>query len=138
MLEASVIESLRGVPNFILCFGTSIVSLLVFCVIYLRVTPFQEIALIREGRTAPAISFGGAVLGYVLPVASAIAHSANLLDLAIWAVIALIVQIGVFFVIRAFFSKLVDEIAEDKAGSAAFVAVISVAAGILNAACMVS
>jgi putative membrane protein len=138
MIAQTVVDSLRGAPYFVVYFAAASVSLLIFCAIYLRVTPFHEVALIREGKTAPAVSFGGAILGYVLPVASAIIHSMSLFDLAIWAAIALVVQIAVFFIIWAFFAPLVKQIAEDKLGPAVFVAVISLAAGILNAACMVS
>ena len=46
---------------------------------------------------AAAIALGLSLLGFVPPLVSAIAHSANMLDCLIWGVIALIVQIIVFF-----------------------------------------
>ncbi|MDZ4858445.1 MAG: DUF350 domain-containing protein [Candidatus Hydrogenedentes bacterium] len=127
---------LQGLPSFLAYFGASIASLLVFCAIYLRITPHREIALIKEGKVAPAIGFAGAVLGYVLPIASVIANSLSLLDLILWAVIALIVQIAVFVTISMSFPGIVKQIADDRAGAAIFVGTISLAAGILNAACM--
>ncbi|NEV03172.1 hypothetical protein FNJ47_48185, partial [Bradyrhizobium sp. UFLA 03-164] len=41
---------------------------------------------------AAAIALGLSLLGFVLPVVSAIAHSANVIDCLIWSIIALIVQ----------------------------------------------
>lgn len=40
--------------------------------IYGRITPCNEPKLIREGKIAPAVSPGGALLGFVLPLASVI------------------------------------------------------------------
>ena len=40
-----------------------------------RVTPFQELALIRQGIVAPALSLGGAAIGFSLTVASSILHN---------------------------------------------------------------
>ncbi len=127
---------LQGLPSFLAYFGAAISSLLVFCAIYLRVTPLREIALIKEGKAAPAISFAGAVLGYVLPIASVIANSLSLLDLILWAIVALVVQIAVFVTVSLSFSGIVKQIAADHTGAAIFVATLSLAAGILNAACM--
>ena len=46
--------------------------LAIFAAIYVRVTPYNEIALIREGNMAASISLSGALIGFVLPLASAI------------------------------------------------------------------
>lgn len=40
------------------------------------------------------------LLGFVAPPVSAIAHSANVLDCLIWATIALVVQVIVFFLVK--------------------------------------
>lgn len=135
-MPPTVMESFSGLYAFIGYFTASAVLLVLFCCIYLQVTPYAELRLVKEGKTAPAISLGGAVLGFVLPLASAIAHSVSIIDMTLWALVALVVQVVVFLVLRATLSGLVRDIAEDRAGSAIVVAVFSVSAGILNAACM--
>ena len=40
------------------------------------------------------------LLGFCLPLASAIANSDSLADVAIWGVVALLVQIVIFFIVR--------------------------------------
>jgi putative membrane protein len=40
------------------------------------------------------------LLGFVLPVVSAIAHAANVVDCLIWSAIALVVQIVGFFLVK--------------------------------------
>jgi len=135
-MEIAILESYSGLAAFFGYFIASVVLLVLFCAIYLRVTPYPELGLVKEGKTAPAVSFGGAVIGFVLPLASAISHSVSFLDMVLWAGVALLVQVLVFLVLRALFSGLVGDIAADRMGPAIVVAVFSTAAGILNAACM--
>ena len=35
-----------------------------FAAVYLKVTPFDELALIRDGNAAATLSFGGALIGF--------------------------------------------------------------------------
>lgn len=135
-MQYTTMESLSGLYAFLGYFSASALWLILFCVVYLRVTPYPELGLVREGKTAPAISFGGAVLGFVIPMASAIAHSVSFVDMCIWAVVALVVQIVVFLILRFSISGLVHDIGQDRTGPAIVVATFSVAAGILNAASM--
>jgi len=51
-------------PAFLIWFPTSTVLLALFGAIYLSITPWAELALIRAGNTAAAASFSGALLGY--------------------------------------------------------------------------
>lgn len=135
-MTSQIADSLSGLIPFLTYFGGGIALLLLFSYIYLRVTPYHEIELVRQGKTAPAISFGGALIGFVCPLYSAISHSVNMVDMLIWALIALIVQILVFIVLRIMFSHLIEDIAQDRIGSALFLAFASVAAGLINAASM--
>jgi putative membrane protein len=109
---------------------------LLFCLIYGAMTPYNELRLIKEGNTAAAISFGGALLGFVLPLYSAITHSVSFIDMLIWSVIALLVQCAVFGLVRLLFKGLVRDIENDQSAAATLLAFCSVAIGILNAACM--
>jgi putative membrane protein len=135
-MQPSILESFSGLAAFFGYFAASVVLLVLFCAVYLRVTPYAELQLIKEGKTAPAISFGGALIGFVLPLASAITHSVSFLDMALWAVVAFVVQVIVFLVLKTSMPGAVRGIAEDRMGPAVVIAVFSIAAGILNAACM--
>lgn len=135
-MQATILESFSGLYDFLAYFAVSAVLLALFCIVYLAVTPYPELRLVKEGKTAPAISFGGAVIGFVLPLASAISHSVSFMDMALWALVALAVQVIVFLILRVCFSGLVRDIAEDRLGAATVVAVFSIATGLLNAACM--
>jgi putative membrane protein len=137
MASVTVIESLSGLTDFLLHFVAAVVLLVIFTAIYVRVTPYAEFALIREGKSAPAISLSGTLIGFVLPLASAIISSVSLLDMVIWALVALVVQILVYLLLKAFLHDLAADIAADRTAPALLLATLSLAAGILSAACMV-
>ena len=127
---------LAGLPNFLAYFGVAIVMLLIFSVVYSRLTPHHEFALIRENKSAAAIAFGGSLLGFVLPLFSAISNSVSLIDCVIWGFVALVFQLLTFFCLRFFLKDLSQRIARDEVASGIFVATSSIAVGLLNAACM--
>lgn len=135
-MNGTILESTQGLFDFCKYFVAALAFLIVFCGIYCKVTPYDEIKLVREGKVAPAISFGGAFIGFVLPLYSAITSSVGFIDMLIWSLIAMLVQILVFSMVRLFFKDLVREIENGHAAAATLLAFFSVAIGILNAASM--
>ena len=127
---------LATLPNFLAYLGTAVALLAVFVAIYLYVTPYDEVALIRSNNTAAAISLSGALLGFALPIANVIAHSDTLIDLAVWGVIAGIVQLLAWGVARVALPHLEEDIGAGRAAPATIVAALSITVGLLNAACM--
>jgi putative membrane protein len=127
-----LLQSLAGLPAFLAYFCTSFIISILFVVIYIRATPYDEFELIHKNVPGAAIALGLSLLGFVLPVASAIAHSQNLLDCAVWSVIALIVQLIIHFVVRI----PVHDIADGELAPAIWLGLASLAGGTLNAACM--
>jgi putative membrane protein len=136
MESVTVLQSLDGLTGFFTHFLAAIILVALFTAVYIRVTPFSEFSLIREGKVAPAISLSGALLGFVIPLASAIISSVSFLDMVVWALVALFVQILVFLFLKSLFADLSRDIAEDRSAPAILLAVLSLAAGILSAACM--
>ena len=77
------------------------------------------------------------LLGFALPLVSAIAHSANVWDCLIWSAIALIVQIVVYYIVKIPVPNLSARIAAGELAAAIWLGLASLAAGALNAACMI-
>ena len=127
---------LATLPSFLLYFAAALILFGLFLLIYLFVTPHRELSLIRQGNTAAAASLSGALIGFVLPLASVIQSSLSVLDMLVWGGVALVVQVLVFVVLRLGFPELVRQIEEDHLGPALMLAGFSVAVGMLNAACM--
>jgi len=131
-------ESLAGLPAFLLYFSLGLALLAVFIALYLAVTPYRELALIRQGNTAAAISLAGAIVGFVLPLGRAITQSVSALDMVAWGGVALVAQIVVFFLVGKLVPRFPQAVAEGRIAGATFLAALAVAVGILNAAAMTS
>jgi putative membrane protein len=129
-------QSIAGLPNFLLYFALALVLMAAFVTIYVRVTPYRELTLIREGNIAASISLSGALIGFVLPLASAIAHSVNPVDMIAWGAIALIVQLVAYAAVSRLVPHFREAIEADRAAAATLLAALAVSVGILNAACL--
>src|ERR1700759_2917128 len=132
-----ILQSLAGLPAFLVYFCTGIIAVMAYLFVYTRITPHNEFQLIRDNDPAAAIALGLSLLGFVLPVVSAIAHSANVWDCLIWSLIALIVQIIVYYLVKIPVPDLSKRIAEGQLAPAIWLGLASLAAGALNAACMI-
>ena len=135
-MHPQVMHSLSTLPNFLMYFGLALALTGLFLVVYLWITPHDELKLVRENKEAAAISFCGALLGFILPLATAIAQSDGLLDCVFWGLVALVIQSLTFVVVRLFMGHLPERIAQDERAPAIVLAGISLGVGILNAACM--
>ncbi len=136
MFFTKTITSLSGLGGFVAYFVVAVLLLIIFAEIYSRVTPYKEFQLIGDGNVAAACSMGGALLGFAIPLASVIAHSAGLIDMILWGIIALLVQLGTFMVVKKIFPTIVSDIPANQRSKGIFLGIVSLAVGILNAACM--
>ena len=129
-----VINNLVAFASF---FATAVVLLLAFLAIYIRVTPYNELTLIREGNTAAAISLGGAVIGFALPIAVSVAISHNLYAMLAWGVVASRRAAAHLHRGPARLPRLNESIPQGKLASGIFLASLAIGVGILNAGCIV-
>lgn len=132
--------SLATLPGFLTHFIAGIALVWVGGWIYCRITPQDEVALIRQGNTAAAIAFTGALIGLAIPVGASVSNSANLVDAAAWGLIALIAQLGCFFVVTRMLGPGWREAMEQRneAAGAIVKGGVAIAVGIVNAAAMSS
>jgi putative membrane protein len=127
---------LAGLPAFLAYFGIAVLLLAAFAYLYTHATPYKEWQLIKANNPAAAVAYGGSILGFVLPLHSAISNSVNLIDCVLWGIVALVVQIATFFIVRLLIRDLPARIERGEIASGIFVAALSMAVGVLNAASM--
>lgn len=126
-----------GATAFIIAFVAAIAFFAAFKFLYQLVTPYNERALIRQGNTAAAVALGGALIGYVLPLASALSHTISLPEFAAWALLAGVIQIVSFIVVsRLLYRALSSRIEAGELAAGVYLASISIGVGLINAACM--
>lgn len=131
-----IMISLQGLGDFLIYFAAAIIAEALFVALYMAVTPHNEAELIKAGNAAAAISLAGAVLGFTLPLASAVTHSVSVLDMAVWSGVALIVQLAVFLIANIVLRDLSRRIEQGNVAAGITLATASFAIGILNAASM--
>lgn len=127
---------LATLPYFALYFAVTLALVAAFLTVYMLTTRYSEWRLIREGNNAAAITLIGAVLGFVLPLAMVISSSINLVDMVVWGIVAMVVQLAAYLVMRRAQPQFDDAIKAGRTAPAVALAGMSVAIGILNAACI--
>ena len=127
---------LSELPWFLAHMATALALTLFYVVIYMWVTPHPAIKLIRENNMAASLAFAGSLIGFCMPLAIAITNSVSLVDVLIWGVVALLVQIAIFYLVRLPIPKISERIEKGEMASGLWLGVTSSAGGLLNAASM--
>ncbi|PCI63888.1 MAG: hypothetical protein COB37_03840 [Kordiimonadales bacterium] len=124
----------NGLPIFLLHSGLSLLILVIGVFVYTRITPHDEIALIKSGNSAAAVSLSGAILGLALPLASSLAASVSLWDLVFWGIIALLLQLAAFRLVDFFLKDISARIEAGEIGPAILLLSFKLATAMINAA----
>lgn len=108
----------------------------VFMYVYERLTPYRELKLIRDGNVAASLSFGGALLGFTLALASSALHSLGVLQFIGWALLASLVQFLVYLIACACIRGVKEHIENGNTAVGLALFFLSVSVGALNAAAL--
>ena len=122
-----------AILNYLLHLATAVALVMAYFVIYTRMTPYDEVALIRAGNRAAALSLGGTLIGFALPIASALLHTGDYYQFLGWAGGAMLVQLLVFQITTRALNMSKDQIEADNAAFGGLLGAISVSIGLVNA-----
>jgi putative membrane protein len=125
-----------GFPVLLLHFGLTLILLVFGGFCYTRLTPFRERELIVTGNTAAGVVLGGAYIALSIPLAAVLATSAAWLDIVIWGVVAIMLQLATFIAVVAIYRDLKSMIESGNTAAAAVVVGIQIAVALLNAGTM--
>ena len=125
-----------NLTEFLLFFVVAAILTTIFVVVYTRITKHNEISLIKNGSTSTALAFSGSLIGFALPVASTMISSNTVVELALWGLVALVVQILAYFLIRLPMPRISARIESGEVAAGIWLGAGSLVAGILNAASM--
>ena len=131
-----VFSSISNLPEFLLFFLMAAALVAAYLVVYTLVTAHNELALIRQNVVAAALALGLSLVGFALPLSSAVVYATTVVDLAIWGIVAMIVQLAAYGLVRVIVPNLSKRIAAGELSAAIFLGAISLAAGIINASAM--
>lgn len=130
-------DLLSGLIAFAAYFAGALGYCAIFGLIYTRLTPHREFDLIvRQHNASAGLAFGGALIGFAIALAGAIHNTQGAAEFMVWGFVAMASQIAAFGVASLFHPGLSHAIEQNALASAYWVASVSIAAGILSAACM--
>src|SRR4051812_6651072 len=123
-----------GFPLFLAHVGVTVLILVAAAGLYILLTPHKEIALIREGNAAAAVSLAGVLLGLSIPLAVSMRSSANLIDIGLWGAATVVVQLLVFRLVDLVLHGLPKRIQEGQLASAALLVGAKLSTAVIVAA----
>jgi len=118
---------------YLLHLATAIALVMAFFVVYTRVTPYDEVHLIREGNGAAALSLGGTLLGFSVTVASALMYTGSYYQFLGWGAVGMVVQLLVFLVATRLLRMSKDQIEANNCAFGGLLGAISLSIGLVNA-----
>ncbi|HEU4816858.1 MULTISPECIES: DUF350 domain-containing protein [unclassified Janthinobacterium] len=125
-----------AILNYLIHLILAAALLIAFFIIYTRVTPYNEVLLIRQGNQAAALSLGGALLGFSATIASSLMHTADYQQFFAWAFGAMVVQLLAYVVTTRLLRMSKDQIESNNSAFGGLLGAISLSIGAINAACI--
>ncbi|MFY3137833.1 DUF350 domain-containing protein [Achromobacter xylosoxidans] len=122
--------------TYLIYIVSALVMLGIFTAVYTTVTRYKEFELIREGNIAAVLSYGGALVGFSFTLCSSIAVHASFVMFLVWGAAAMVVQLVVYAVVSRAIQGLHEAIEENNIAMGGLIGSISLAAGVVNAACL--
>jgi putative membrane protein len=132
-MEAIIQSIISGAPVLALHLVTTFAILIGGMGLYMLITPYEDIKLVREGNQAAAVALGGAFLGLAIPLAGTLAGSVTTLDILLWGILTVLVQLVCFKVVDLVLRGLPKRIAAGEMAAAIFLAFVKVSAGAIVA-----
>ncbi len=129
-------KAVPAILNYLIHLILAAALLIAFFIIYTRVTPYNEVLLIRQGNHAAALSLGGALLGFSATIASSLMHTADYQQFFAWAFGAMVVQLLVYLVTTRLLRMSKDQIESNNSAFGGLLGAISLSIGAINAACI--
>lgn len=109
----------NGFPLTLLHAGVTMLILVLGTTLYALLTPHKEIALIRDGNAAAALSLGGVMIGLAIPLAVSLSASTSIVEIAVWGVATVAVQLLVFCIVDMVLRGLPQRIRDGEVAAAA-------------------
>jgi len=126
----------QGLPVLVEQFAATLALLGIGIACYMLLTPFSERRMVRQGNVAAGIVVAGTLVALAIPLAATLASSALTLDILLWGVVALAIQLATFEVATLMIRGLRVMIEDGNVAAALVLIGIQIAVALLNAGAM--
>jgi putative membrane protein len=135
-LMEAINRLIAAAPTVATHFLIALATWLLAVAVMLRLTPADEIRLIRAGNTAAAIWGGGTVVAMAIPIAAAMKYSGTTAEVVVWSLLAALVQLIAYFIACRIAGKTQEKLESGDMASAVFVAATQIAIALITAAAL--
>ncbi len=133
----SILATLQqGLPVLAGQFAVTLALLGVGIACYTVLTPFDEWRLMRDGNLAAGTVIAGTLVALAIPLAATLASSWVVLDILLWGVVALLIQLATFVAATVAIRGLRAMIEAGNVAAALALVGIQIAVALLNAGAM--
>tara|TARA_R110000782_G_scaffold144262_2_gene237145 strand:- start:226 stop:657 length:432 start_codon:yes stop_codon:yes gene_type:complete len=133
-MDGEIGAFVEAFPRFLIWTASAGAMLVVASTIYVLLTPWKELALVKGGNASAGLALAGAIAGLAIPIASTLASSVSLFDLLIWGVIALLLQLIVYRLVDILLRDIPQRIEQDQAGAAIVLIAAKISSALILAA----
>ena len=128
---------ITGLPFLISHLFITLCLLFIGITSYILLTPIKELKLIKDGNLSASISFSGALLGIGIPLASSLSVSNSILEIIIWGLTAIVLQLLCFKVTDTFLKDLSKRIEDDQLATSILLFSIKISVSLINSAAII-
>lgn len=125
-----------GLSVLLLHLLTTLALLALGALCYMGMTPFRERRLIATGNTAAGLVLAGTLIALAIPLAAMLATSHVWLDIVVWGLVAVILQLATFVFAILIFRNLRQMIEAGNVAAASALVGVQIAIALLNAAAL--
>jgi putative membrane protein len=125
-----------GLPILMLQFAIGLALLAIGIFVYMRITPYDDLALIAEGNTAVGVALGGVIVALALPLYAILGHYQATIDVVTWGVAAVILQLLVITLAVRANHRIGTMIARNNVAAAITLTGVQIAIALINAGLM--
>ncbi len=136
-MKIVLITLISGIPYFLSFLLTALAIVFFGVFIYGKITPYDELELIRKRNISASISLSSTIIGISLPIAFCLATSVNIYDLIIWGLASLVLQILMFFVMDKVLKDIPQKIQEDNIAAILLYSMSKISSAIILSATIV-
>ncbi len=128
---------ITGLPFLISHLFITLCLLFIGITSYIFLTPIKELKLIKDGNISASISFSGALLGIGIPLASSLSVSNSILEIIIWGLTAIVLQLLCFKVTDTFLKDISKRIEDDQLATSILLFSIKISVSLINSAAII-
>jgi len=137
VLESAEVQAFAtGFPTTLAHLAVTLALLGAGATLYILLTPWKEIALVRQGNTAAALALGGVLIGLAAPLAVSLSVSTSIKDILVWGVATVVLQLLVFRLVDLILHGLAQRIRDGEIAAAVVLVGAKLATAMILAAAL--